>query len=133
MPNNSAVPNKVESVGLLPLSDLPLSPARDVQDNNGVVRTHGECGDKKYSHRDLIEMIDGVDMKAGTVVAGNRGYYLKGPAVMLEFALQQFGMQMLVKCVQTSWPCQLFPRPGGICLNVQPVGSVSSLGSPCPF
>jgi seryl-tRNA synthetase len=108
MPNNRTAPYNADFVGMLPLSDLPLSPARDVQDNNGVVRTHGECGDKQYSHRDLIEMIDGVDMKAGTVVAGNRGYYLKGPAVMLEFALQQFGMQMLVKCVQTVLPCQSF-------------------------
>lgn len=42
------------------------------------MKTFGECVEKKYSHRDLIEMIDGVDMKAGTVTAGNRGYYLKG-------------------------------------------------------
>ena len=48
------------------------------QDNNGIVKTWGDCVHKKYSHRDLIEMIDGVDMKAGTIAAGNRGYYLKG-------------------------------------------------------
>jgi seryl-tRNA synthetase len=39
----------------------------------------GDCtATKKYSHRDLIVMIDGVDLARGSVVAGSRGYYLKG-------------------------------------------------------
>ena len=32
---------------------------------------------KKYSHIDLIHMIDGVETEKGAVVAGNRCYYLK--------------------------------------------------------
>ena len=32
---------------------------------------------KKYSHIDLLHMIDGVEMQKATVVAGNRCYYLK--------------------------------------------------------
>lgn len=31
---------------------------------------------KKYSHVDLIHMIDGMDGERGTVTAGGRGYYL---------------------------------------------------------
>jgi len=40
-------------------------------------------------------MIDGVELDAGVEVAGNRGYYLKGPTVLLEFALIQFGLHLL--------------------------------------
>lgn len=32
---------------------------------------------KKYSHVDLIHMVDGVDADAGAIVSGGRGYYLK--------------------------------------------------------
>ena len=41
-------------------------------------RTFGDCeARKKYSHIDLLHMIDGVEMQKATVVAGNRCYYLK--------------------------------------------------------
>ena len=46
---------------------------------NIVERMWGSCKErKKYSHVDLIVMIDGADMHRGTVTAGNRCYYLKG-------------------------------------------------------
>ena len=49
-----------------------------LQDENGVERTFGDCDTKKkYSHVDLIVMIDGVDDTRGAVTAGGRGYYLK--------------------------------------------------------
>ena len=48
-------------------------------------RTFGDASVKKrYSHIDLVYMVDGVDMQKGTVTAGNRCYYLKvnaGPLV----------------------------------------------------
>ena len=48
------------------------------QDENGVEKIHGDCETpKKYSHVDLIIMIDGMDDTRGSVVAGGRGYYLK--------------------------------------------------------
>ena len=48
------------------------------QDENAIVRTFGESGNsKKYSHVDLIHMVDGVEMEKGAVTAGGRGYYLK--------------------------------------------------------
>lgn len=50
----------------------------DVQDENGVERTFGDCESrKKYSHVDLVVMVDGVDVDRGSVTAGGRGYYLK--------------------------------------------------------
>jgi len=49
-----------------------------LKDNNGVERTWGDIQTrKKYSHIDLIHMIDGVDGDRGAVTAGGRGYYLK--------------------------------------------------------
>lgn len=49
-----------------------------MQENNKVERMHGDVTSrKKYSHVDLIHMIDGYDAERGSVVAGGRGYYLK--------------------------------------------------------
>ena len=48
------------------------------QDENGVERTWGDVETKKkYSHIDLIHMIDGFDGERGAATAGGRGYYLK--------------------------------------------------------
>ncbi|XP_045164894.2 serine--tRNA ligase, cytoplasmic-like isoform X1 [Mercenaria mercenaria] len=66
------------------------------EDENGLERMYGDCETrKKYSHVDLIVMIDGVDDTRGSAVAGGRGYYLKGPAVFLEQALINLAMQSL--------------------------------------
>jgi len=46
-------------------------------------------------HYELIKMIDGVDTTAGSKIAGNRGYFLKGPLVYLSHALQQFALRIL--------------------------------------
>lgn len=62
---------------------------------NGIVRTVGEKRTGKYSHVDLIHMIDGVDAKRGTVAAGGRGYYLKGPGVILERAVASLALDIL--------------------------------------
>lgn len=41
-------------------------------------RTFGDCSvQKKYSHVDLVVMIDGYEGEKGAVVAGSRGYFLK--------------------------------------------------------
>ena len=49
-----------------------------MQDENRVERTYGTLDvRKKYSHVDLITMIDGYDPERGSVVAGGRGYFLK--------------------------------------------------------
>jgi len=72
-------------------------PISNNEEENAIVRTFGESGDKKaYSHVDLIHMVDGVDTDRGTVVAGGRGYFLKGPLVMLEQALINFALHSLI-------------------------------------
>nr|XP_023018858.1 serine--tRNA ligase, cytoplasmic [Leptinotarsa decemlineata] len=73
-------------------------PVDDDEDNNKVERTFGNCEiRKKYSHVDLIHMIDGMDGERGAVVSGGRGYYLTGPAVFLEHALIQLSLRILHK------------------------------------
>ncbi|XP_061187795.1 probable serine--tRNA ligase, cytoplasmic [Saccostrea echinata] len=66
------------------------------EEENGVERTFGDCESrKKYSHVDLVVMVDGVDTDRGSVTSGGRGYYLKGPLVFLEQALINLAMQTL--------------------------------------
>lgn len=71
-------------------------PVSNDEEENAVVRTWGDTTcKKKYSHVDLITMIDGVDSERGAVTAGGRGYYLLGAAVFLEQALLQLALRML--------------------------------------
>ncbi|XP_046393293.1 serine--tRNA ligase, cytoplasmic isoform X2 [Ischnura elegans] len=71
-------------------------PISNDEDENGVERTFGDCTTrKKYSHVDLIHMIDGMDGDRGASVSGGRGYYLMGPAVFLEQALIQLSLKIL--------------------------------------
>ena len=58
--------------------------------------------EKKYSHVDLIQMVDGVDLERGSKVAGNRGYFLKGPLVFLEQAIVQMAIKQLANKVRDS-------------------------------
>jgi seryl-tRNA synthetase len=54
------------------------------EEDNEVVRMFGDTETrKKYSHIDLIQMIDGFDGDRGSATAGGRGYYLKGAVVFL--------------------------------------------------
>uniref|UniRef100_A0A1B6DPL4 serine--tRNA ligase n=1 Tax=Clastoptera arizonana TaxID=38151 RepID=A0A1B6DPL4_9HEMI len=72
----------------------PSVPISDNEDNNAVEYVYGNVDvKKKYSHVDLIQMIDGVDLEAGTNVAGGRGFYLKGYAVVIQIALCQMAIQ----------------------------------------
>ncbi|KAJ8673714.1 hypothetical protein QAD02_004976 [Eretmocerus hayati] len=71
-------------------------PVSNNEDENKVERTFGDCTQrKKYSHVDLIHMIDGMDGERGAAVSGGRGYFLTGPAVFLEHALIQFALRKL--------------------------------------
>jgi seryl-tRNA synthetase len=66
------------------------------EEDNEVVRMFGDTETrKKYSHIDLIQMIDGFDGDRGSATAGGRGYYLKGAVVFLEQALINLALRML--------------------------------------
>eukprot|EP00795_Rhopilema_esculentum_P000654 gene654-10360_t len=67
------------------------------EDENGIEKIVGDCETrKKYSHVDLLVMIDGVDYERGSVVSGGRGYFLKGPGVLLQQALVGLATRKLV-------------------------------------
>lgn len=71
-------------------------PVSNDEDENRVERTYGDCEKRgKYSHVDLIVMIDGMNAEKGAVVSGGRGYFLTGAAVFLEQALIQHALHLL--------------------------------------
>uniref|UniRef100_A0A7N6BPU7 Serine--tRNA ligase, cytoplasmic n=1 Tax=Anabas testudineus TaxID=64144 RepID=A0A7N6BPU7_ANATE len=84
----------LREIGNLLHPSVPISNDEDA--DNKVERTWGDCDvQKKYSHVDLVVMIDGFDGERGAVVAGSRGYFLKGPLVFLEQALINYALRIL--------------------------------------
>ncbi|KAI3380763.1 hypothetical protein SNEBB_003259 [Seison nebaliae] len=85
--------NLLNHIGNLVHDSVPINNDEDL---NKVEYTSGDIETiKKYSHIDLIHMIDGMDGERGSVVAGARGYYLKGAAVWLEHAIVQLALRQL--------------------------------------
>ncbi|XP_046822672.1 serine--tRNA ligase, cytoplasmic [Vespa crabro] len=73
-------------------------PVSNDEEENKIERTYGDCTEKKkYSHVDLIHMIDGMDGERGTLVSGGRGYFLTGPAVFLQQALIDLALRKLLE------------------------------------
>lgn len=67
---------------------------------NEIIKTVGKPTKfdfKPLDHLDLGEKLDVIDVKRASKVSGPRFAYLKGDAVLLEFALVQFGLQALIK------------------------------------
>ncbi|XP_046890400.1 serine--tRNA ligase, cytoplasmic [Hypomesus transpacificus] len=84
----------LREIGNLLHPSVPISNDEDA--DNRVERTWGDCSvQKKYSHVDLVVMIDGYEGEKGAVVAGSRGYFLKGPLVFLEQALISYALRVL--------------------------------------
>ncbi|EHH50127.1 hypothetical protein EGM_00903, partial [Macaca fascicularis] len=74
----------------------PSVPISNDDADNKVERIWGDCTvRKKYSHVDLVVMVDGFEGEKGAVVAGSRGYFLKGVLVFLEQALIQYALRTL--------------------------------------
>uniref|UniRef100_A0A8C1ISE9 Serine--tRNA ligase, cytoplasmic n=1 Tax=Cyprinus carpio TaxID=7962 RepID=A0A8C1ISE9_CYPCA len=84
----------LREIGNLLHPSVPISNDEDA--DNKVERTWGDCTvQKKYSHVDLVVMVDGYEGEKGAIVAGSRGYFLKGPLVFLEQALINYAMRIL--------------------------------------
>lgn len=84
---------KLKEIGNMLHESVPVS--KD-EDENVVEKKFGDTETrKKYSHVDLIHMVDGVDAERGAVTAGGRGYYLKGSMVFLEQALINLALRQL--------------------------------------
>ena len=71
----------------------------DDQDNEVVKEWGGkpEFDFKVHSHVDLLESLDIGDLPRAAKVAGSRFYYLKNELVMLDLAMQQMALSMLLK------------------------------------
>ncbi|XP_076283893.1 seryl-tRNA synthetase isoform X1 [Lasioglossum baleicum] len=83
----------LKEIGNVLHESVPIS---NDEEENKVEKTYGDCTQsKRYSHVDLIYMIDGLDGERGTNVSGGRGYFLMGPAVFLQHALIQLALRRL--------------------------------------
>lgn len=81
----------------LPAKDVPIG--KDEADNKEV-KKYGQPTKfdfKPKDHLELGESLDVIDVKRATKISGPRFGYLKREAVLLEFALINFGMEILVK------------------------------------
>ncbi|MEA2442148.1 MAG: seryl-tRNA synthetase [Thermoleophilaceae bacterium] len=75
------------------LSALPNLPLESSPVEEEVVREWGEAGRTGRDHLDLLDGL--VDMESGAKLSGSRFVYLRGPLVMLEFALVRWAMEVL--------------------------------------
>ena len=84
----------------IPNMTHPDAPVGKEATDNKVIRRWGEPRKFDFAPNDhvaLMEALDLVDFEAGASVAGQKFYYLKNEAALLELALVQYAMQTLVK------------------------------------
>lgn len=84
---------------------VPNVPADSVpvgkdETENVVVRTHGTLPKFDFEpkpHQELMEALDILDTKHATKIAGFRGYFLKNQGLLLEQAILQYALKLLVE------------------------------------
>ena len=84
----------------LPNMTHPDAPVGRDAEANHVVRKFGEPRVFDFKPKDHVELclsLDLADFEAGASVAGQKFYFLKNEAVLLELALIQFAMQTLIR------------------------------------
>ena len=82
-------------VGNIIDEDVPVA---ESEDDNVIVKKYGEVPKFDFeplNHVDLIEKVDGADMKTAASVSGARFYYLKQDILHLNLALIQFALNEL--------------------------------------
>src|SRR5579884_1870266 len=78
----------------------PDAPVGQTAEDNKVITTWGEKPAFAFEPRDhvaIVEALDLADFEAGAKVAGQKFYFLKREAALLELALVQYAMQALVR------------------------------------
>jgi seryl-tRNA synthetase len=84
----------------VPNMSHPDAPVSRDPTGNKVIKQSGEPRKFDFKPKDhvaLAEALDLVDFEAGAQVAGQKFYFLKNEAVLLELALVQYAMQKLIK------------------------------------
>lgn len=89
----------LKEVGNLIHPDVPIS---NDEDNNAVIREYGKILEPKdvgmsklLSHVDLIDLIGGLNVEKGSLIAGSRGYFLQDSAIWLQQALIQYSLRFI--------------------------------------
>ena len=87
---------------LLQIPNLPKDDVKVGKDEseNEVIRKYKEPTKFDFAPKDHLELgeaLDIMDVERAAKVSGARFYYLKGDGVLLEFALIQFAMELLLK------------------------------------
>jgi seryl-tRNA synthetase len=83
----------------IPNMSHPDAPVGTTAEDNKVIRRWGEPRHFDFPPKDhvaLAEALDLVDFEAGSSVAGQKFYFLKNEAVLLELALVQYAMNTLI-------------------------------------
>jgi seryl-tRNA synthetase len=84
----------------IPNMSHPDAPVGTTAQDNKITRRWGEPRKFEFpakDHVELAEKLDLVDFEAGSRVAGQKFYFLKNDAVLLELALVQFALATLIK------------------------------------
>jgi seryl-tRNA synthetase len=84
----------------IPNMTHPDAPVGTTSEHNKVIRKWGEPRAFDFPVKDhvaLAEALDLVDFEAGASVVGQKFYYLKNEAALLELALIQYAMQTLLR------------------------------------
>src|SRR5262245_43291203 len=84
----------------IPNMSHPDAPVGTTAEDNKVIRRFGDPPSFAFSPKDhvaLAEALNLVDFEAGSTVAGQKFYFLKNEAVLLELALIQYAMGVLIR------------------------------------
>ena len=84
----------------IPNMTHPDAPVGTLAEDNKVIKVWGEKPKfdfKPKDHLAVAEALDLIDMEAGAKVAGQKFYFLKNEAVLLELALIQYSFDTLLK------------------------------------
>jgi seryl-tRNA synthetase len=87
------------AVRSIPNLSHPQAPVGTTPADNKVIRTVGAARAFDFKPKDhvaLAEALDIVDFEAGSAVAGQKFYFLKNDAVLLELALVQYALATLI-------------------------------------
>jgi seryl-tRNA synthetase len=84
----------------IPNMSHPDAPVGTTAEDNKVIHSWGEPRKFDFAAKDhvaLVEALDLADFEAGAAVAGQKFYFLKNEAVLLELALVQYAMGVLIR------------------------------------
>lgn len=90
--------SRKELLSQVPNLTHPASPLGQTDEENVALREVGTVPNFDFEPKDhltLMEALDLIDFAGGAKVAGQKFYYLKNEAVLLELALLQYGIKVL--------------------------------------